>query len=64
MFYGGNFSRCNKCKKEDSTTELRPCDEMQCESYWYEKDDEHEQYEEISSDGPDDGLDVETPSRN
>ena len=31
---------------------------------WYEKDNEHEQYEEISSDGPDDGLtDVETPSQ-
>ena len=64
--YSGHFPRCNKCKKEDSTiaTEIRQCDEMQCDSCWYEKDDEHEQYEEISSDGPDDGLtDVETTSQ-
>ena len=63
VFYSGNFPRCDKCKKEDSTTEIRPCDEMQCDSCWYEKDDEHKQLEEISSDGPDDGLtDVETTS--
>ena len=55
VFCSGNFPRCDKCKKEDSTTEIRPCDEMQCDSCWYENDDEYEQYKEISSDGPDDG---------
>ena len=62
VFYSENFPRCDKCKKEDSTTEIRACDQMQCDSCWYEH--EHEQYEEISSDGPDDGsTDVETTSQ-
>ena len=64
VFYSGNFSCCDKCKKEDSTTEIRPCDETQCDSCWYEKYDEHGQCEEISSDGSDDGLtDQETTSQ-
>ena len=64
VFYSRNFPHCDKCKKEDSTTVIRPCDDMQCDSCWYEKDDEYEQFEEISSDGPDDGLtDMETTSQ-
>ena len=64
VFHSGNFPRCDKCKIEGSTTGFRPYDEMQCDRCWYEKDDEHEQYQEISSVGPDDGSDVETPSQN
>ena len=44
VLYSRNFPRCDKCKKEDSTTEIRPCDKIQCDSCWHEKDNEHEQY--------------------
>ena len=35
----GNWPRCERCVKEDSAAEIRPSDQFECNSFWYEKDD-------------------------
>ena len=35
----GNWPRCERCGKEDSTAEIRPSDQFECDSCWYERDD-------------------------
>ena len=45
-FPRGNFPSCERCRKGDSTAEIRPSDQFECDSCWYEKDDK------LNSDNP------------
>ena len=42
----GNWACYERCGKEDSTAEIRPSDQLECDSSWYEKDNK------LNSDDP------------